>query len=77
MTTLGDALPREMARVRDEVIPAYEACGPGGRPALFVMRGELDARAAHQIIPGTRECAPTCPCWAQRRGFKIVGGGKP
>ena len=25
-----------------------------------------DPRAAHVIIPGTRECAPSCPCWVQR-----------
>lgn len=40
--TLGDALPREMARVRDEVIPAYEAIGPNGRFALWSMRNVLD-----------------------------------
>lgn len=45
MDTLGDALPREMARVRDEVMPAYVACGPAGKPGLFVMRMELDAAA--------------------------------
>jgi hypothetical protein len=25
-----------------------------------------DPRAAHQVIPGTRTCAPTCPCWSTR-----------
>lgn len=43
--TLGDALPREMARVRDEVIPAYEAIGPAGGFALAGMRADLDAAA--------------------------------
>jgi hypothetical protein len=43
--TLGDELPREMARVRDEIIPAYQAIGPAGQPALFLMRLELDAAA--------------------------------
>lgn len=45
METLGETLPREMARIRDEVMPAFEACGPGGRPGLFVMRLALDAAA--------------------------------
>lgn len=31
MDTLGDALPREMARVRDEVIPIYLEIGPPRR----------------------------------------------
>lgn len=43
--TLGDALPREMARVRDEVIPVYETIGPGGVPALVLMRTDLDFAA--------------------------------
>lgn len=47
--TLGDALPREMARVRDEVIPAYlELRGLPGvnvEPALGFMRASLHAAA--------------------------------
>jgi molybdopterin converting factor small subunit len=43
--TLGAALPREMARVRDEVIPAYVACGPAGTFALMGMRRDLDMAA--------------------------------
>jgi len=43
--TLGDALPREMARVRDVVIPAYLECGPGGVFAVAMMRADLDAAA--------------------------------
>lgn len=44
-TTLGDALPREMARVRDEVMPAYAEIGPAGGFALAMMRADLDAAA--------------------------------
>jgi hypothetical protein len=44
--TLGDALPREMARVRDEVIPEYIAIGPAGAFALAFMRRDLDRAAA-------------------------------
>jgi hypothetical protein len=43
--TLGDALPREMARVRDEVMPAYLEIGPSGAFALLFMRRALDAAA--------------------------------
>jgi hypothetical protein len=27
-----------------------------------------DPRAAHKVLPGTKECAPDCPCWSARRG---------
>ena len=43
--TLGDALPREMARVRDRVLPAYDAIGPAGAIAATFMRASLDAAA--------------------------------
>jgi hypothetical protein len=39
--TLGDALPREMARVRDEVLPAYDEI-PSGAIAAQMMRHDLD-----------------------------------
>ena len=43
--TLADALPREMARVRDVVMPAYQAIGPAGAFALVLMRRDLDEAA--------------------------------
>jgi hypothetical protein len=43
--TLGDALPREMARVRDVVMPAYQSIGPAGGFALAMMRRDLDRAA--------------------------------
>jgi hypothetical protein len=43
--TLGDALPREMARVRDRVMPGYIEIGPAGQFALAMMRADLDAAA--------------------------------
>lgn len=49
--TLGDALPQEMARVRDEVIPAYLEIGPSGIFALTMMRADLD-RAAKALAEG-------------------------
>lgn len=49
--TLGEALPREMARVRDHVMPAYLEIGPAGAFALAFMRADLD-RAAHAMAAG-------------------------
>jgi hypothetical protein len=49
--TLGDALPREIARVRDEVLPAYLEIGLAGRFAVGMMRRDLD-RASKAMIAG-------------------------
>lgn len=49
--TLGDALPREMARVRDQVMPSYIEIGAPGAFALAMMRADLD-RAAKAMIEG-------------------------
>lgn len=43
--TLGEALPAEMARVRDRVMPAYLEIGDAGTFALTMMRLDLDAAA--------------------------------
>lgn len=44
--TLGEALPKEMARVRDEIMPAYlEKIGKPGQLAMEMMREDLDAAA--------------------------------
>jgi hypothetical protein len=48
---LGEALPREMARVRDELMPQYIAIGPPGTFALMLMRQALD-RAAKAMAEG-------------------------
>lgn len=47
VTTLGDELPRQMARVRDKVMPAYDDLpANAGAFALALMRRDLDAAAA-------------------------------
>ncbi len=46
MTSVGSELPKEMARVRDVVIPQYESIGPSGALAVGLMRLELDRAAA-------------------------------
>jgi hypothetical protein len=43
--TLGEALPKEMARVRDELMPRYTAIGLHGQFGLAMMRAALDAAA--------------------------------
>lgn len=43
--TLGEELPREMARVRDKVMPVYQSIGTAGTFALTMMRADLDAAA--------------------------------
>lgn len=49
--TLGTALPEEMSRVRDKVLPCYLEIGLAGRPAAFWMRKDLD-RAAKALAEG-------------------------
>lgn len=44
--SLGTALPAEMKRVRDVMIPLYESIGIGGRPGVFMMKAELDNATA-------------------------------
>ena len=51
MDTLGEALPREMARVRDEVMPQYLAIGEAGSFAVAFMRADLD-RATKALAVG-------------------------
>ncbi len=51
MTTLGDELPKEMTRVRDEVMPGYIEIGPAGAFALAFMRRDLDT-ASRAMMEG-------------------------
>lgn len=41
--SLGEALPKEMTRVRDVLMPQLIAIGPSGQFALMFMRAALDA----------------------------------
>ena len=41
--SLGEALPNEMARVRDVVMPQYLKLGRSGMIAVLIMRNDLDA----------------------------------
>jgi hypothetical protein len=45
MSTLADELPKQMARVRDEILPHYDAIGPAGMFGAQMIRMELDEAA--------------------------------
>jgi hypothetical protein len=51
MSTLGEELPKAMARVRDEILPLYVEIGPPGIFAATMMRKDLDD-AARAMIEG-------------------------
>jgi hypothetical protein len=51
MSSLGAELPKEMARVRDEVMPSYLEIGKPGAVALAMMRADLD-RATKALAEG-------------------------
>lgn len=51
MSSLGIELPKEMARVRDKLMPMYQSIGPSGSFALALMRAELD-RATKALAEG-------------------------
>lgn len=51
MNSLGEQLPREIARVRDEVLPAYLEIGLPGQFAVMMMRKALD-NASEAMISG-------------------------
>ena len=69
--TLGDALPREMARVRDEVMPAYLLVrgmpGASVEPALALMRASLD-RAAKAMAEG--DAVAMLRCYNDLKGYQ-------
>ena len=66
--TLGDALPREMARVRDEVMPAYLEIGPPGALALAMMRADLDL-AAEAMARG--DVVAMLRCYESLKGYEL------
>jgi hypothetical protein len=51
VVSLGEALPKQMARVRDEVMPSYIEIGQPGQFALAMMRNSLD-RATKALAEG-------------------------
>lgn len=64
--TLGEALPKEMARVRDEVMPAYQSIGAAGAFALHCMRSDLD-KAARAMMEG--DVVAMLRCYEALKGY--------
>jgi hypothetical protein len=67
-TSLGEALPREMARVRGQVMPAYIEVGPPGAIALHFMRTSLDA-AARAMAEG--DVIAMLQCYEDLKGYSL------
>lgn len=68
MESVGDALPKEMARIRDVVIPAYEECGPASGLAIALMKQDLDY-AARAMAEG--DVVGMCLALAALRDVKL------
>lgn len=66
--SLAEALPRVMARVRDEILPVYVALGPTGIFAVTWMRRDLD-RAAKAMIDG--DVAAMIECYESLNGATL------
>ena len=65
--SLGEALPKEMARVRDVLMPQYQSIGPAGAVARSQMRMDLD-RAAKAMAEG--DVAEMARVYVSLKGFK-------
>ena len=64
--TVGTALPREMARVRDELMPLYREIGAPGLFALGLMRIDLD-KAAKALAEG--DVVEMIRCYNALKGY--------
>lgn len=42
MSSVGEEIQKEIKRVRDVVIPAYQEIGPPGQLAIMIMKTSLD-----------------------------------
>jgi hypothetical protein len=45
-STVGEEIVKEMARVRDELLPVYVELGPAGAFGAMMLRSALDRAAA-------------------------------
>lgn len=67
MSTLGEELPKEMARIRDVLMPQYQSIGPAAGFALVMMRASLD-RAATAMAEG--DLAAMIVAYKELKDFK-------
>lgn len=65
--TLADSLPKEMARVRDELLPVYDSI-PMGVFAATMMRADLD-RAARAMAAG--DTVAMIGAYESLKGYKL------
>lgn len=66
--TLGEALPKLMTKVRDEILPEYLAIGPSGMLAVTMMRHSLDA-AQKAMISG--DVVEMLKCYEDLKEYKL------
>lgn len=66
--SVGAELPKEMVRVRDEMIPAYLSVGPAGTFAVTWMRAALD-EAARAMAEG--DVASMIAAYEELKGAKL------
>lgn len=67
MTSVGEDLPKQMARVRDELLLVYDAI-PAGSIAAAIMRAALD-EAADALAAG--DIVRIVRVYAQLKGFTL------
>ena len=67
-STLGEALPREIARIQNEVMPAYIEIGAAGMFALTMMRASV-AAANKAMIEG--DCVAMIAAYQDLKEYKL------
>lgn len=67
MSSVGSELPKEMARVRDDVLPEYDKI-PAGAFAAMMMRRALD-RATQALAEG--DVIQCIRSYEELKGFKL------
>ena len=66
--TLGDVLPREMARVRNEVMPVYRELGPAGAFAAVSMQRDLEAA---ERATAAADAGAMLAAWMRLREYQL------
>lgn len=75
LTPSGEAMAAQVAEQNPRLDKIARAAIDATRHEPYVSPLDPppgDPRAAHKVIPGTRECAPECECWAHRRKLRVV-----
>ena len=68
MTTVGEELPKEVERVRAEVMPAYQSVGQQGAVVLGWMRASVD-RAEKAMASG--DVVEMVRAYKELRGYSL------